>query len=82
MEIITKCRDCQFFKKPTMKHASPLMPIDLSWSFAIWGINIMRALPKAPGGFMFLFVAINMFTKWMEAIPVINITQEAKVKFL
>jgi hypothetical protein len=39
-------------------------------------------LPRAPGGFIFLFVAINTFTKWMEVMPVINITQKAAVKFL
>jgi transposase InsO family protein len=36
----------------------------------------------APGGFRFLFVGIDTFTKWMEATPVVNITQEASVKFL
>jgi hypothetical protein len=39
-------------------------------------------LPMAPGGFRFLFVTIDTFTKWMGAIPVVNITQEAAVKFL
>jgi hypothetical protein len=39
-------------------------------------------LPRAPRGFRFLFVAIDTFTKWMEAMPVVNITQEAAVKFL
>jgi hypothetical protein len=65
-----------------MKHANPLQPIDLSWPFAIWGIDIMGILPKAPGGFRFLFVMIDTFTKWMEAMPVVNIMQEAAVKFL
>jgi RNase P subunit RPR2 len=30
MEIITKCLDCQFFQKQTMKHAYPLRPVNLS----------------------------------------------------
>jgi hypothetical protein len=42
----------------------------------------MRILPRAPGGFRFLFIMINTFTKWMEAMPVANITQESAVKFL
>jgi transposase InsO family protein len=42
----------------------------------------MGALPRTPGGFRFLFVVIDTFTKWMEAMPVVNITQEAVVKFL
>jgi ribonuclease HI len=30
MEIVTKCKDCQFFQKQTMKHVNPLHLIDLS----------------------------------------------------
>jgi hypothetical protein len=65
-----------------MKHANPLRPIDLSWPFAIWGIDIMDILPRASGGFRFLFVAIDIFTKWMKVMPVANIMLEAVVKFL
>jgi transposase InsO family protein len=39
-------------------------------------------LPRAPGDFRYLFVRINTFTKWMEVMPAVNITQEAAVKFL
>jgi hypothetical protein len=39
-------------------------------------------LPRAPGGFIFLFVAIDTFAKWMEAMSVVNITQDIAVKFL
>jgi hypothetical protein len=39
-------------------------------------------LPRAPGGFRYLFVGINTVTKWIEAMPVVNITQEAVIKFL
>jgi hypothetical protein len=82
MEYVTKCRDCQFFQKQIMKHANSLRPIDLSRPFTIWGIDIVGALPRAPEGFRFLFVTIDTFIKWMEAMPVVNITQKATVKFL
>jgi transposase InsO family protein len=65
-----------------MKHANPLQPIDVSWPFAVWGINIMGILPRSPGGFRYLFVGVDTFTKWMEVMPTVNITQEAAVKFL
>jgi hypothetical protein len=42
----------------------------------------MAILPRALGGFRFLFVMIDTFTEWMEAMPVANITQEAVIKFL
>ena len=38
--------------------------------------------PRAVGGYRFLFVAIDKFTKWPEATPVVNITQGAAVAFL
>jgi transposase InsO family protein len=39
-------------------------------------------LPWAPGGFRYLFIRVDMFTKWMKVMPAVNITQEAAVKFL
>jgi hypothetical protein len=39
-------------------------------------------LPRAPGSFKYLFIGINTFTKRMEVVPVVNITQEATIKFL
>jgi hypothetical protein len=82
IEVITKCKDYQFFQKQTMKHSNPLQPNNISWPFAIWEFDIMGILPRAPGGFIFLFVTIDTFTKWMEAMQLANITQEAVVKFL
>jgi transposase InsO family protein len=29
-----------------------------------------------------LFVIVDTFTKWMEVMPAVNITQEAAIKFL
>jgi transposase InsO family protein len=82
IEIVTKCKECQFFQKQTTKHVNPLRPTNLSWPFAVWGVDIVGILPRALGGFRFLFIGIDTFTKWMEATPVVNKTQEATVKFL
>jgi hypothetical protein len=51
MKIVSKCKECQFFQKQTTKHVHPLRPIDLSWPFAVWGVDIIGILPRAPGGF-------------------------------
>jgi transposase InsO family protein len=64
------------------EHANPLRQIDLSWPFAIWGIDIVGILPRTAGGFRYLFVKIDTFTKSIEAMPVVNITKEVAVKFL
>ena len=38
-------------------------------------------LKKAPGGFTHLLIAVNKFTKWIEAKPITNIRSEEAVKF-
>jgi hypothetical protein len=82
MEVIKKCRDCQFYQKQMTKHVNPLRPIDVSWPFVVCGIDIVGILPRAPGGFRYLFIGVDRFTKWMEVMPAVNITQDAAVKFL
>ena len=42
----------------------------------------MGPVPRAVGGYRYLFVAIDKFTKWPEATPMVNITQGAAVTFL
>jgi transposase InsO family protein len=46
------------------------------------GVDILGPFPRTVGGYRFLFVAIDKFTKWAEATPVVNITQGAAVAFL
>jgi transposase InsO family protein len=53
-----------------------------SWPFAVWGVDILGPFPRAIGGYRYLFVAIDKFTKLLEATSVVNITQGAAVAFL
>jgi hypothetical protein len=46
------------------------------------GVDILGPFPRVVGGYRYLFVAIDKFTKWPEATPVVNITQGAVVAFL
>jgi hypothetical protein len=46
------------------------------------GVDILGPFPRAVGGYRYLFVAIDKFTKWPEATPVVNITQGVAVAFL
>ncbi|GJX50791.1 reverse transcriptase domain-containing protein, partial [Tanacetum coccineum] len=39
-----------------------------------WGIDIVGPFPEGPGKVKFLIVAIDYFTKWIEAKPVATIT--------
>ncbi|GKE53297.1 reverse transcriptase domain-containing protein [Tanacetum coccineum] len=53
-----------------------------AWPFSQWGIDIVGSLPTAPGGARFLVVAIDYFTKWVEAKPLISTTGKHMEKFV
>jgi hypothetical protein len=53
-----------------------------SWPFAVWGLSIVGPFPRVVGGFRFLYVAIDKFTKWSEATPVVKINKQSVVKFI
>jgi hypothetical protein len=62
MEVVKKCRDCKFFEKQTTKPGNPLRSINISWPFAVWGINIVGIWHRALCGFRYLFIGIDTFT--------------------
>ena len=47
----------------------------------VWGLNMVGPLKKGPGSFTHLLVAVDKFTKWIEAKPITNIHSEEAVKF-
>jgi hypothetical protein len=81
-EMVKSCKACQFHAKQIHTPAQALQMIPSSWTFAVWGVDILGPFPRVIGGYCFLFVAIDKFTEWLEATPVVNITQGAAVAFL
>ncbi|GKA29198.1 reverse transcriptase domain-containing protein [Tanacetum coccineum] len=59
-----------------------LSPITSPWPFYKWGIDIAGPFPEGPGKVKFLIVAIDYFTKWIEAKPVATITGNQIKKFV
>nr|GEZ62905.1 reverse transcriptase domain-containing protein [Tanacetum cinerariifolium] len=71
--MIRKCNDCQIHRPITRSPQQPLTPIMASWPFYKWGIDIGGPLAEGPGKFKFLIVAMDYFTKWIEAKAVATI---------
>ena len=53
--------------------------IPITWPFAIWGLDLVGPLKKAPGGYTHLLVTIDKFTKWIEARTISAIKSEQAV---
>jgi ribonuclease HI len=80
--IVRSCQGCQFYARQTHLPAQALQTIPITWPFAVWGLNLVGPLQKAPGGFSHLLVAIDKFSKWIEVRPLTNIRSEQAVAFL
>ncbi|GJR65945.1 reverse transcriptase domain-containing protein [Tanacetum coccineum] len=72
--LIRACQDCQVHKPVPRYPQHRLTLITSLWPFYKWGIGIAGPFPEGPGKVKFLIVAIDYFTKWIEAKPVATIT--------
>ncbi|GKB15777.1 reverse transcriptase domain-containing protein, partial [Tanacetum coccineum] len=63
-------------KKPAAKIDSIMSP----WPLYKWGIGIAGPFPEGPGKVKSLIVAMDYFTKWIEAKPVATITETTHSK--
>ena len=65
---------------------APPMPLNLlaaPWPFSMWGIDVIGAIePKALNRHGFILVAIDYFTKWVEAASYANVTRSVVVRFI
>jgi hypothetical protein len=59
-----------------------LQMIPPSWPFAVLGLDIVGPFPRTVGGYRFLYVAIDNFTKWPEETPMVKINKQSAVKFI
>jgi hypothetical protein len=69
-EIVQHCVGCQFYANLSHKPASALKTIPLVWTFAVWGLDMVGPLRIGASGFTHLLVAVDKFTKWIEAKPI------------
>jgi transposase InsO family protein len=80
-EIVRTCDGCQFYARKSNLPAHVLQTIPITWPFAVWGLDIVGPLRKAPGGFTHLLVAIDKFSKWVEVRLIRNLRAEQAVTF-
>ncbi|GKD26051.1 reverse transcriptase domain-containing protein [Tanacetum coccineum] len=80
--LIRACQDCQFHKPIPRNLQQKLTPITSLWPFYKWGIDIAEPFSEGPGKVKFLIVAIDYFTKWIEAKPVATITGNQVKNFI
>jgi hypothetical protein len=74
-QFVQRCDKCQRFANLLHSPPAVLVPMTAPWPFAQWGLDIMGPFPIGRRQLKFLVVAINYFTKWVEAEPLATITE-------
>jgi len=80
---VRKCQKCQIYADNINVSPTALNVLSVPWPFSMWGIDVIGAIePKASNGHRFILVAIDYFTKWVEAASYANVTRKVVVKFI
>nr|XP_025635758.1 uncharacterized protein LOC112729828 [Arachis hypogaea] len=74
IQIVKSCDKCQ--RHANIHQAAPhqLSIISAERPFGTWRIDLVGPFPTAPGQLRYLIVAIDYYTKWIEAEPLASIT--------
>ncbi|XP_058068754.1 uncharacterized protein LOC131218088 [Magnolia sinica] len=80
---IIKCFKCQEHANQIHAPAFELYNLTAPWPFSIWGLDIIGKInPKASNGHEYILVAVDYFTKWIEAASYTTIATSHVVKFM
>jgi hypothetical protein len=63
-------------------HPTPMFPVITIGPFTKWGIDYTTCNPPSMRGNLYIIVAVNYFTKWVEAMPTFKDGRETKDLFL
>ncbi|XP_022023721.1 uncharacterized protein LOC110923980 [Helianthus annuus] len=82
VKVLRKCSGCQRHAPKTMRPKNELVPVTTAWPFQQWGIDMVGPFPEAPGAVKFIIVAVDYFTKWVEAKALASTTSTVVRRFI
>ncbi|KAK1586417.1 hypothetical protein Q3G72_002350 [Acer saccharum] len=81
-KIAARCEACQRIANNIRQPLELLQSITSPWPFAMWGIDLIGPMPTAPKGAKHVVMAVDYFTKWVEAESLVHITKENTTSFV
>jgi hypothetical protein len=80
-KLLTTCQACKMFSPSFKAPSQPSKLITPSWPLQRWGIDIVGPLTTAQGNYKYAGVAVEYFTKLIEAKPLVNIAAAGLRRF-
>ncbi|XP_070017578.1 uncharacterized protein [Nicotiana sylvestris] len=83
IQYVRKCHRCQIHADMIKVPPNELNIISSQWLFTAWGMDIIGPIePVASNGHMFILVAIDYFTKWVETTSYKAMTKKVVTDFI
>jgi hypothetical protein len=80
--LVRHCEGCQFFTEQTHVPTHKLQTILASYPFACWGLDMIGPFKPALGGFRWVYIIIDKFSKWIEYKPLVSGTVKKAAELL
>jgi hypothetical protein len=81
-DFVKTCHTCQVQANLIHTHPTSLQNMATPWPFHTWGLDLIGPINPASGGYIWILVATEYFTKWVEAIPLRKATGVAVANFI
>ncbi|RVW20552.1 Gypsy retrotransposon integrase-like protein 1 [Vitis vinifera] len=82
-QFVQRCQECQMHGDLIHVPPSELHALTSPWPFSVWGVDIIGKIsPKSSSGHEYILVAIDYFTKWVEAASYARLTAARVAKFI
>ncbi|KAH7834736.1 hypothetical protein Vadar_019075 [Vaccinium darrowii] len=83
VQYVRQCHKCQIHANLMHVPPSELHSMTSPWPFSTWGIDVIgKITPAASNGNKFILVAIDYFTKWVEAASYTTLTAVQVAHFI
>jgi hypothetical protein len=73
-DLVQKCGNCQRCVRDQKQPSSLTQLIQPTWPLQRWGLDLLGPLPPAQGNLKYVVVAVEYFSKWIEAKSLATIT--------
>jgi hypothetical protein len=80
-DLVRKCENFQRCARDQKQPSSLTQLIQPTWPLQRWGLDLLGPLPLAQGNLKYVVVAVEYFSKWIEAKPLATITSAIVHKF-